>query len=254
MSEPPSIELSIVLPAYNEESAVAGAIETYLQALEPCGASFEIVVIDDGSTDGTFAAAERAAEGHPAVRVLRNERNVGQVATILRGLEVSRGEFVMHNGVDLPFDPGDTCKVLARLRDGADVVVVERADRRAYGAVRKLVSWANVRLVRTLFGSPFIDHNFVQAYRRRVLRSIAIESRGVSTVTTELILKSLAAGFRVESLTEQYHARGTGHSSVTVAKIVHTVNELFRLRGILRRSSGQLPRANARTTEHTLHE
>jgi glycosyltransferase involved in cell wall biosynthesis len=238
MTEPPSIELSIILPAYNEESAVAGAVETYLRALAECGASFEIVVIDDGSTDGTFAAAERCAASHPAVRVLRNERNLGQVATILRGLEESRGEFVMHNGIDLPFDPGCTGKVLARLRDGADVVVVERTDRRAYGTVRKLVSWANVRLVRMLFRSPFIDHNFVQAYRRRVLGSITVESRGVSTVTTELILKSLAAGFRVESLPAQYHARGSGRSSVTLKKVVHTVNELVRLRMILRRRSG----------------
>jgi hypothetical protein len=121
------VELSIILPAYNEESAVAGAVETYLRALGECGASYEIVVIDDGSTDGTFAAAERCLASHPAVRVLRNERNLGQVATILRGLEESRGEFVMHNGIDLPFDPGCTGRVLARLRDGADVVVVERS-------------------------------------------------------------------------------------------------------------------------------
>src|SRR5258708_4642065 len=60
----PSIELSIILPAYNEELAVAGAVETYLRALAECGASFEIVVIDDGSADGTFATAERAAAGH----------------------------------------------------------------------------------------------------------------------------------------------------------------------------------------------
>jgi len=239
MPEPPSIELSIVLPAYNEESAVAGAVATYLRALEECATSFEIVVIDDGSADGTFAAAERAAAGHPAVRVLRNERNLGQVATVLRGIEESLGEFVMHNGIDLPFDPGDTGKVLARLRDGADVVVVERADRRAYGVVRKLVSWANVGLVRTLFGSPFMDHNFVQAYRRRVLRSITVESRGVSTVTTELILKSLAAGFRVESLAAPYHARMSGHSSVTLTKVVYSMKELFRLRWILRRRGGQ---------------
>ncbi|HUY36566.1 MAG TPA: glycosyltransferase family 2 protein [Pirellulales bacterium] len=237
MPEPPFVELSVILPAFNEESAVAGAVETYLRSLGECCASFELVVIDDGSADDTFAAAERAAAGHPAVRVLRNERNLGQVATILRGWAESRGEFVMHNGIDLPFDPGDTGTVLARLRDGADVVVVERVGRQAYGAARKLLSWANVSLVRMLFGSPFVDHNFVQAFRRRALQGIAVESRGVSTVTTELILKSLAAGFRVESVAAPYHARASGRSSLTFKKIVHTVSELFRLRRIMRRST-----------------
>jgi dolichol-phosphate mannosyltransferase len=231
------IEISVVLPAYNEEAAVAGALDTYVRALALCSASFELLVIDDGSTDGTLAEAKRAAASNPEVRVLSNERNLGQVATILRGLRESRGEFVMHNGVDLPFDPADTANVLERLRCGADVVVVERTGRQAYSALRKLVSSCNVLLVRLLFGSPLTDHNFVQAYRRHVIDAIEVESRGVSTVTTELILRSLLAGFRVESLTAVYHRRLSGESSITLKKIVHTVRELVRLRMILSKSS-----------------
>ncbi|HEV3005773.1 MAG TPA: glycosyltransferase family 2 protein [Pirellulales bacterium] len=237
MVEASPIELSVILPACNEEASVAGAIETYLWALVNCSTSFELIVIDDGSTDGTLAEARRGAADRPEVRVLSNETNLGQVATILRGLREARGEFVMHNGVDLPFDPADTDQVLARLRDGADVVVVERAGRQAYGGLRKLVSWGNVLLVRLLFGSPITDHNFVQAYRRRVIDEIEVESRGVSTVTTELILKSLAAGFRVERLPAAYHRRSSGESSVTFKKIAHTVCELVRLRMVLPRRS-----------------
>jgi hypothetical protein len=147
----------------------------------------------------------------------------------------SQGQFVMHNGIDLPFDPGETHRVLSRLRDGADVVVVERTNRRAYGVLRAVVSWANVVAVRALLRSPIADHNFVQAYRRRVIESIDVESRGVSTVTTELILKAIASGFRVETIKAPYHARRRGASSVTLKKIVHSVIELLRLRTILRR-------------------
>jgi glycosyltransferase involved in cell wall biosynthesis len=229
------IELSVILPAYNEGPAVAEAIGRYLRALEACCRGFEIIVIDDGSRDDTLAAAEKAAEGHVEVRVLRNPKNLGQVGTILRGFSEARGQVMMHNGMDLPFGPEDTSAVLERLRDGADVVVVERADRQAYGLFRKIISWCNIALVRVLLHSSFIDHNFVQAYRRRVLDAINVESRGVSTVTVELILKSQVAGFRVDRIEAKYHRRTSGDSTITLRKIVRTTVELFTLWRIMRR-------------------
>ena len=236
MADDLSIELSVILPAYNEQAGVASAIQQYLAALPACCPSFELLVIDDGSADDTSATARRAAEGNPRVRVLRNEVNLGQVATILRGFREARGEVLTHNGIDLPFNPEETGTMLARIRGGADVVVVERVDRQVYGAFRKFVSWCNIVLVKVLFRSPFTDHNFVQAYRRRVLDAFAVESRGVSTVTPELILKSLAAGFSVVRMEAPYHRRSSGKSSVSIKKIMHTVGELLRLWRILGRN------------------
>jgi undecaprenyl-phosphate 4-deoxy-4-formamido-L-arabinose transferase len=229
------VELSIILPAYNEGPAVVEAIEQYAACLARLGITYELLVIDDGSRDNTRQLAEQAARRHPGVRVLCNPANRGQVATILRGFAECRGQAAMHNGVDLPFAPADTGRVVECLRAGADIVVVERANRRAYGWFRKAVSWGNIALVKLLLGSPFSDHNFVQAYRRPVLEAIAVESAGVSTVTPELILKGLRRGFQVHAITAAYQPRRHGQSTITVRKIVCALVELVKLWRILRR-------------------
>lgn len=229
------MELSLILPAYNEGAAVRDAIERSATALARCCRGFEIVVVNDGSTDDTLAVAQEAAAKHKQVRILSNERNLGQVGAVLRGFAEAQGDVVMHNGTDLPFDPNDTAAVLQHIRDGADVVVVQRRNRRAYGWGRKAISWGNIVLVKFLLRSPFTDHNFVQAYRRQVLEALTVESRGVATVTPELILKARAAGFVVVTLKADYANRGSGRSTITLGQICHTAVELLRLAVILRR-------------------
>jgi glycosyltransferase involved in cell wall biosynthesis len=239
------MDLSIILPAYNEGPAVVEAIEHYAACADHWGIASELLVIDDGSRDDTLCLAEAAARRHSGVRVLSNPTNLGQAATLLRGFRASRGQVTMHNGADLPFAPEDTPRVLACLRGGADVVVVQRTNRQAYGLFRKLTSWVNSALIKCLFGSPFQDHNFVQAYRRSVLDAIEVESRGVSTVTTELILKALGLGVNVRALEAQYQRRRHGQSTITLRKILQTVLELLRLYAIMRRWRREAPARTA---------
>jgi glycosyltransferase involved in cell wall biosynthesis len=229
------IELTVILPAYNEGAAVAVAVTQYLAALPGCCDGFEIIVVNDGSSDDTGTIAEQLAREHAEVRVIHHETNRGQVAALLRAMADARGRVVTHNGVDLPFEPRETGRMLEHTRDGADVVVVERNDRQAYGPFRQVISWCNIALVKVLLRSPFLDHNFVQAYKRGVLDTITVESRGVSTVTPEIILKAREAGFRVDRMRAEFIARRTGKSSVTLHKIVHTTRQLFQLWGVMRR-------------------
>jgi glycosyltransferase involved in cell wall biosynthesis len=229
------IELTVILPAYNEGEAVADAVTRYISALPGCCEGFEIIVVNDGSRDDTGAFAEQLARDHPEVRVVNHETNRGQVAALLSGIEKSCGRVITHNGIDLPFDPCETSRMLDQIRMGADVVVVERTSRQAYGLFRKVVSWCNIVLIKLLFRSPFVDHNFVQAYRQSVLKAVTVESRGVSTVTPEIILKALAAGFRVERMSADYAARNRGKSSISLRRIAHTSLELFQLWRIMHR-------------------
>jgi len=229
------LQLSLILPAFNEGPAVVEAIESHAACLSKVGIDYEIVIVNDGSSDNTMELAQAAARRYSGVRVLTNPTNRGQVASILRGFAESRGRVVLHNGVDMPFDPGEIERVMDQVREGADVVVVERRNREAYGWFRKATSWCNIALVRMLFKSPFVDHNFVQAYSRKVIDSIVAESAGVSTVTTELILKALRLGFRVRSVKANYQPRRRGQSTITTKKIVRTTVELFKLYFIMRR-------------------
>ena len=240
--------LSIVLPAYNEQDALRDAIERYLAGLEACGIeSFELLVVDDGSTDATGRLADELAGSDPRIRVVHQERNLGQAAAILTGFRHARGAIVTHNGIDLPFAPRDTARAMAPFGEGADVVVVERATRGSYGLARRVISRANVLLVRLLFRSPFRDHNFVQFYRREVVESIQPRSRGVSTVTPELILRARRRGYRVVAVPADYHRRRRGASSIGVREVLHAAVETLRLRWLMRLPDGPAvePRGHA---------
>ena len=230
-----SIQLSIILPAYNEGEAITVAIEEFARCVPQFGFDAELIVIDDGSPDDTWQHAQNAAAGVEWIRLLRNERNRGQVYSIQRGFAEARGRVVTHNGVDLMFDPAQSPMLLHEIDNGADVVVVERQNRSAYGVIRKLMSRANVALVHFLLRSPIRDHNFVQAYRREVIDAITIETNGVSTVTTEWIVKAHRMGFRLKSLKLPYHPRVVGESTITWRKTLHSVLQLFRLARVIRR-------------------
>jgi glycosyltransferase involved in cell wall biosynthesis len=243
-----------VLPAYNERAAVAATVGAYLRELPEAGITdFELILVDDGSSDGTGDAADEAARSDGRVRVVRHERNRGQVAAILTGFRAARGAVLTHNGFDRPFRPADTAGPLGMIRGGADVVVVERISRSAYGPVRWVMSKANVALLRLAFRSPFRDHNFVQFYRRAVLETVPVLSSGVSTVTPELILRAAAAGFVVRACPGEYHRRTTGASTVTARKVARTVSETARLWGLMRpgAAAGVPPVLPSGTVVHT---
>ena len=223
------MELSVVIPAYNEEESIEDAMRRTVTALRAIGVSFELVIVDDGSRDQTRAIAERVAKELPEVRVIVNEKNQSAVKAFLRGCSLADGEIITHNGADLPFDPRDTTVILEEMRKGADVVVVERANREAYGVVRKVVSWVNITLLHTGFGSPFWDHNFVQGYRREVIHDVHVETSAVSTVTPELVIKAFRKGYRCVSVKCTYHARQMGQSTIRFKNVVDSVAQLSGL-------------------------
>lgn len=233
--------LSVILPAYNEEAALAEAVDAHRAVLERIGIpGFELVVVDDGSQDGTATAACELVGEDQRVRLLRLETNRGQAMAILAGFAAARGRWLVHNGVDLPLAPAELARLLHLLAaadasepTGPAVVVVERQDRSAYGFTRKLLSWANISLVRLLFDSPVRDHNFVQFYRRDVLAAVRPASRGVSTVTLELVVRAHSKGFGVLAVPAAYRPRRQGTSSVRWRTAWHACRETLRLRWLL---------------------
>ena len=138
----PLPEISLVIPVYNEEPnlpPLAGEIRQTMQAL---GRPYEVLLVDDGSTDGSLAAMIRLASDDPAVRVIRQVRNAGQSAALEAGFRHARGEIIVTLDADLQNDPADIPLLLARLEDtkgACDVVCGVRVSRRD-GWVRRLSS------------------------------------------------------------------------------------------------------------------
>jgi glycosyltransferase involved in cell wall biosynthesis len=123
-------DLSLVVPAYNEAENVQLLVDEIGATLAGVGLDWELLLVDDGSTDGTLDAMRRAAAGEPRVRVLRHRRNAGQSAALASGFRAARGRIVVTLDADLQNDPADVPRLLAELERGFDLVSGVRAGRR----------------------------------------------------------------------------------------------------------------------------
>jgi glycosyltransferase involved in cell wall biosynthesis len=204
--------LSLVLPCYNEEANLRPTLDKCARALEALGRPYEIVLVDDASTDGTAAMAAQVAAEIPALRVVRNPVNLGAGTSLLVGMAASRGAVVVHDSMDYPFDLADLREVLP-LFTSHDVVIVARRDRSAHSPYRRLTSLVHYWLVRLLFRVRFRDMNFVQAYKREVIQAIRVRARSPAFVTPEALIRARDLGFKVGEVTATFHPRTRGSAS-----------------------------------------
>lgn len=210
------MEITVVYPAYNESENVRATLTKSVETLREITASFEVLVIDDGSRDGTAEIVEEMARVHPEIRFLRNEQNIGQGSTLKKGFAEAKLEWVMHNAMDYPFDLQDLRK-LDPLLGSADVIVVSRKTRSGYSLYRVVLSAGNRLLLRALFGLPVRDLNFVQLYRRCVFDSVQAETNSTAFLTPELVIRANDQGFRVREIEIEYHPRL--HGVATAGKL-----------------------------------
>ncbi|MGE3818203.1 MAG: glycosyltransferase family 2 protein [Isosphaeraceae bacterium] len=175
-SESPGRDLSVLVPVYNEVDNVAPLHEELDRVLKPLGLRYELIFVDDGSTDGTEARLreiQRNDPGHVTVGFLR--RNCGQTAALSAALDLSRGAVLVPMDGDRQNDPADIPKLLATLERGYDVVSGWRRDRQDRLLSRKIPSWLANRLVARISGVPLHDFGCtMKAYRRRVLEGVRL--------------------------------------------------------------------------------
>ncbi len=203
------MELSVVFPAYNEEQNIRRTVSRSLDALRSLFNKFEIIIINDVSTDETGSIAEALAAQYPEVRVLHNPTNVGQGECQLIGFREARCDLVIHNAMDYPFDLRDLDKMLPLL-DGADIVVAARARRAGYSLYRKFLSVMNVMLLRLLFNLQLRDYNFTQLYKKSVLDAVKVDARSTGFVIPETLIRAHDLGYRIAEVEIDYHPREHG--------------------------------------------
>jgi glycosyltransferase involved in cell wall biosynthesis len=176
-------ELSVVIPLYNEEANVEPLLEELFEVLDALSTPVEVIAVDDGSRDGTWAALERAAAKRPALRVLRFGRNFGQTAAMSAGIEAAQGTVIVPMDGDLQNDPADIARLLQRLEGrlaGApgqpvDVVSGWRRNRRDREFGRRLPSRIANWLISWVSGVRLHDYGCsLKAYRRDVLQGVKL--------------------------------------------------------------------------------
>lgn len=213
------MEISVVIPAYNEQENLRETVESCVPALRQQFDRFEIIIVDDQSTDATGKLADELSLQYHEVKVIHNARNLGQGASCVQGFREARYELVTHNAMDYPFHLEDLSKVLPLL-EGAEVVVVARRRRPESSAYRRLLTAVNLALLRNCFGLRLRDYNFVQIYKREVLESIDFRETSTGFLAPSILFQAHRLGYRIEEIELDYWPREKGEAKSGHPKVV----------------------------------
>ncbi len=209
------LEYSLIIPVFNEEGNVALLHERLSAAIAGL-ASLEIIYVDDGSSDGSFAVLSDIAARDNRVKVIRFGRNFGKTAAMSAGFDVSRGRIIINMDADLQDDPDEIAAMLAKLQDGFDLVIGWRRERNDKIDKRwpsKFFNWT----VTTFSGVQLHDFNCgFKVYRREVLRDQPL----YSDLHRFLPLLAAGRGFRVGELAVRHHRRHAGVSKYGIGRTV----------------------------------
>ncbi len=168
-------QISVVIPLFNEEENVRALLDELFGELARLGRTYEVICVDDGSRDGTFAVLAEIAAGRPELRVIRFRLNFGQTAAMSAGIEAARGDVIVPMDGDLQNDPADIGRLLAQLDAGSDVVSGWRKNRMDKEFGRKLPSRIANRIISSISGVRLHDYGCsLKAYRRDVLRDVKL--------------------------------------------------------------------------------
>jgi glycosyltransferase involved in cell wall biosynthesis len=217
-------QLSVVIPLFNEEENVQPLLDELFAELAKLGRTHEVICVDDGSRDGTFAVLSRLAAQRPELRVIRFRLNFGQTAAMSAGIEAARGEVIVPMDGDLQNDPADIGKLLAQLDAGCDVVSGWRRDRQDKEFGRKLPSRIANRLISAISGVRLHDYGCsLKAYRREVLRDVKLYGE----MHRFIPIYASWQGARVTEMVVNHRARRAGQSKYGLSRTFKVVLDLM---------------------------
>lgn len=221
--------LSVVAPLYNEYQNVRPLVDWILQALEPYPGTFEIILVDDGSRDGTWTEVIAAAAANERVHGLRLGANVGQTAAMMAGFDNARGQVIVSLDGDLQNDPRDIPALVSKLDEGYDLVCGWRQRRQDKLLLRKVPSWLANKLIRRLTGVPIRDNGCsLKAYRRDLLNRISLYAEQHRFIPA----LSASVGARITEMPVRHHARRFGESKYGISRTLKVLVDLITLKMI----------------------
>ena len=221
--------LSVVAPLYNEHQNVRPLVDWILQALGSYPGTFEIILVDDGSRDGTWTEVIAAAAANQRVHGLRLGANVGQTAAMMAGFDNARGQVIVSLDGDLQNDPRDIPALVSKLDEGYDLVCGWRQRRQDKLLLRKVPSWLANKLIRRLTGVPIRDNGCsLKAYRRDLLNRISLYAEQHRFIPA----LSASVGARITEMPVRHHARRFGESKYGISRTLKVLVDLITLKMI----------------------
>ena len=243
--------VSLVVPVFNEEENLAHAVDVASRALGEFTSQYEIILVDDASTDRTPEIIRGLTTTDPHIRTLRHDRNQKLGGTLRDGFAAASMDLVLYMDADLPFDPREIGRAISAMEvTRADMIAAYRYDRTGEGLRRAIYSYVYNGIIGVLFGWPHRDINFAfKLMRREILEAVELRSEG-SLISAELITKAKNLGFMVQQIGLDYFPRTRGRSTLSSLGVIgKIVRELVVLYPEMRHPRRRTPRAAARPAE-----
>ena len=216
--------ISLVIPVFNEEESLPRLIETLDVAIVPLPQPVEVVLVDDGSRDRSFALLEEAARTRPWMRLVRFRRNFGQTAAMAAGIDHSRAPIIVPLDADLQNDPKDIPSMLGKLDEGFDVVSGWRKNRQDKAVTRRLPSMIANWIIGRVSGVRLHDYGCtLKAYRRWVLEPHSLYGE----MHRFIPIYASWSGARVTEMVVTHHARAAGQSKYGLGRVWKVMLDLL---------------------------
>ena len=219
-----SLEISVITPIYQEEGNIPNLCAQLFEVLDELGRSFEIIAVNDGSTDKSLELLKHAAQERPELKVIDLARNHGQTAAIMAGIEHSSGDVLIFIDADLQNDPRDIPLLLNSLNEGNDVVSGWRASRKDAAIRRNFVSRMANALISRISGVHLHDYGCtLKAYRRKCIKDVRLYGE----MHRFIPIYASWMGAKITEVPVRHHARQHGSSKYGLERIAKVLLDLM---------------------------
>lgn len=216
--------ISIIVPVYNEEDNVGPLFEALFSVLLKLTPDFEIIAVNDGSTDRSYERLAALAKQHAEVKVVNFRRNFGQTAAIMAGIDYSSGDVLVFIDSDLQNDPDDIPLLLDKLNEGYDVVSGWRKDRKDAAIRRNFVSRMANNMISWVSGVHLRDYGCtLKAYRADVIRDIRLYGE----MHRFIPIYATWMGAKVTEIPVRHHERRSGQSKYGLERVIKVLLDLI---------------------------
>jgi glycosyltransferase involved in cell wall biosynthesis len=222
--------LSILIPFFNEEENISPLFDRLITALQKTGRAYEVICIDDGSSDGSLEILLDISKINPNVKIISFSRNFGQTAALSAGIDSSKGEIIIPMDGDLQNDPEDILLLLQKIEEGYDVVSGWRKDRKDSFFTRRIPSMIANKMISFIGGVRLHDYGCtLKAYRRDVLKNIRLygEMHRFIPIYAQWI------GARVAEIPVNHFPRRSGSSKYGLSRVIKVILDLMVVKFLL---------------------
>jgi glycosyltransferase involved in cell wall biosynthesis len=222
--------VSVLIPIYNEEENLRPLSERLITVLKKTGRSYEVIFVDDGSSDGSLEILLDIIKRNPNIKVVSFSRNFGQTAALSAGIDFSKGDILIPMDGDLQNDPEDILPLLQKIEEGYDVVSGWRKDRKDPFLTRRLPSVIANKIISWIGGVHLHDYGCtLKAYRRDMLKNIRLygEMHRFIPIYAQWI------GARVSEIPVRHFPRGSGRSKYGMSRVFKVILDLMVVKFLL---------------------